>query len=51
MIRMQPFALAAALVAAPSVLAAKSPDAEVTAVSVVSAPGRAELVIDVSGAV
>ena len=51
MIRMQPFALAAALVAAPSVLAAKSPDAEVTAVSVVSAPGRAELVIDVSGVV
>src|SRR5690606_24164471 len=51
MIRLHRFALAAALVAAPSVAAAAPPDAEVTAVSVVSAPGRADLVIDVSGAV
>ncbi len=51
MIRLHRLALAAALVAAPSVAAATPPDAEVTAVSVVSAPGRADLVIDVSGAV
>ena len=51
MIRLVRFALAAALLAAPSVSAAEPPDAEVTAVSVVSAPGRADLVIDVSGAV
>jgi type IV pilus assembly protein PilQ len=51
MIRLHRLALAAALVAVPSVAAATPPDAEVTAVSVVSAPGRADLVIDVSGAV
>lgn len=51
MIRLHRLALAAALLAAPSVAAATPPDAEVTAVSVVSAPGRADLVIDVSGAV
>jgi type IV pilus assembly protein PilQ len=51
MIRLHRLALAAALVAVPSVAAATPPYAEVTAVSVVSAPGRADLVIDVSGAV
>jgi type IV pilus assembly protein PilQ len=51
MIRLHRLALAAALAAAPSIAAAAPPDAEVTAVSVVSAPGRADLVIDVHGAI